>query len=484
MEDISDKETIDSKYIILDQKGDGATSDVYLVREINKQEIYAAKVMKNKSIYFENEIKILNILKPINHQNIINLKNSGEGLIIKKDEPKKSSQYLVLENCSKGDLLYYILYPRKGFSELHSKFIFSKILNGVEICQKNGICHRDLKTDNILLDANFCPKICDFGYATNNSNVLTESLGTYNYEAPEVLRGKKYDGFAADIFSLGVVLITLNTFNFGFEIATIRDEYYQLIIRKKIDDYWGKFGDKFNDISKELKDLYIKMVSYNPKDRPTIEEIFNSEWMKEIREMNDKQLAQLEDEVKKEFIIREPLVVEGLRKEKEGKNQNQDTDKSSGNRSFGDENEEFFDLNLKPKYAQSGLNMVNYIKITGNLNPGIFMNSVANKIIREYKNEGWKIVPFPDEGKFNVIIEKGIIENEIPEDIKEELIKLGIEDIDIDITENKNIKGLKTVIQINIYESFNGGYLLRFVKKEGDLYDYLNNIEKICALIN
>ena len=116
--------------------------------------------------------------------------------------------------------------------------------------------------------------------------------------------------------------------------------------------------------------------------------------------------------------------------------------------------------------------MVNYIKITGNLNPGIFMNSVANKIIREYKNEGWKIVPFPDEGKFNVIIEKGIIENEIPEDIKEELIKLGIEDIDIDITENKNIKGLKTVIQINIYESYNGGYLLRFVKKEGDLYDY------------
>jgi len=53
-------------------------------------------------------------------------------------------------------------------------------------------------------------------------------------------------------------------------------------------------------------------------------------------------------------------------------------------------------LNLKPKFAQTGLNMVNYIKLTGNLNPGIFMNSLANKILREYKHEGWKIAPVSD----------------------------------------------------------------------------------------
>ena len=305
-----------------------------------------------------------------------------------------------------------------------------------------------------------------------------------SYVAPEILRGKKYNGFVADVFSLGVILLTLNTGSFGFNMATLGDEYYQLIIRKKIDDYWNKFGNYFNGYSKELKDLYIKMVSFKPKDRPTIEDIYESEWMKELMVMNDEQLTKLENEVKNEFMIREPLVVEGLKKKKEAKNQNLDTNESGGNRSIGDENEEFFDLNLKPKFAQTGLNMVNYIKLTGNLNPGIFMNSIANKILREYKHEGWKIAPVSDKGKFNIIIENDIIENEIPEDIKEELKKLGIEDIDVDITENKNIKGQKTVIQIKIYESVNKGYLLRFVKKEGDLYDYLNKVEKICALIN
>ena len=73
MEDISDQETIDSKYIILDQKGHGATSNVYLVREINHQTVYAAKVLKDKSKFFENEVNMLNILKPENHPNIANI---------------------------------------------------------------------------------------------------------------------------------------------------------------------------------------------------------------------------------------------------------------------------------------------------------------------------------------------------------------------------------------------------------------------------
>ena len=137
MEDISDQETIDSKYIILDQKGHGATSNVYLVREINYQTVYAAKVLKDKSKFFENEVNMLNILKPENHPNIANIINSGEGLIIKKDQPQKTSQYLVLENCSKGELLNYIFFPKKGFSELHSKFIFViKLASVTEILKR------------------------------------------------------------------------------------------------------------------------------------------------------------------------------------------------------------------------------------------------------------------------------------------------------------------------------------------------------------
>ena len=161
------------------------------------------------------------------------------------------------------------------------------------------------------------------------------------------------------------------------------------------------------------QDLFINMVAYKPNERPSIKEILNSEWMKEIRNMNAEQLEQLENEVREEFLKREPLVKEGLSKEmeveevKEGLSKEMEVEESSSGESSGnrgaEDNEEFFDLNLKPKYAQTGLNMNNYIKLTGNLNPSIFMNSLANKIIKEYKSENCNICPIQDKLKFNVI---------------------------------------------------------------------------------
>ena len=481
MEDINEQETIDSKYIIMEKKGHGASASVYLVKDINQQNVYAAKVLKKPSDLFQNEINMLNAVKKLNSSNIVNIINSGEGLIIRNDHPKKTSQYLVLEYAEKGELFNYIFYANDGFSERHSKLIFYKMLKGIEACHIAGVCHRDLKMQNILVDKNHCPKICDFGFATMNNGHLNQYLGTINYAAPEILRNKPYDGFKADIFSLGVVLLTLTTCKFGFQKAHKTDKYYKYIMLKYFDEYWDEVSKKIKPISKELKDLFINMVAYKPNERPSIKEILNSEWMKEIRDMNAEQLEQLENEVREEFLKREPLVKEGLSKEMEVEESS--SGESSGNRG-GDDNEEFFDLNLKPKYAQTGLNMNNYIKLTGNLNPSIFMNSLANKIIKEYKSENCYICPIQDKLKFNVIFnnEKSDVDDDIPENMKEEFKKLGIEEND-NIAENENILGLKTVIQIKMYESYNGGYLLRFVKKDGDLCDYLNKIEKIYSLI-
>lgn len=57
MENINDQESIDSKYIILDKKGFGATADVYLVKEANHDDVYAAKVLKNILIYLIKKLK-------------------------------------------------------------------------------------------------------------------------------------------------------------------------------------------------------------------------------------------------------------------------------------------------------------------------------------------------------------------------------------------------------------------------------------------
>ena len=68
-------------------------------------------------------------------------------------------------------------------------------------------------------------------------------------------------------------------------------------------------------MSQELKDLFIKMVAFKPNERPTIEEIFASPWMKEIRDLNEEQLAQLENEIREDFLKRETAVNEVIKQE-------------------------------------------------------------------------------------------------------------------------------------------------------------------------
>ena len=79
MENANDQETIDSKYIILDKKGHGATANVYLVKKADEPDIYAAKVLKKRSDLFDKEINILNTLRAANNPNIVNIISSGEG---------------------------------------------------------------------------------------------------------------------------------------------------------------------------------------------------------------------------------------------------------------------------------------------------------------------------------------------------------------------------------------------------------------------
>jgi len=462
MEEFNEQGTIDSKYIIINKKGSGASSNVYIVKDNINPELYAAKVLKKPSPLFQNELDILNNLKDINNPYLIKMISSGEGIINRKKKLKKR-QYIILENASNGELVNYIYHASSGLNERLSKLIFSKILKGIQACHNIGICHRDLKMQNILLNGDYTPKICDFGFARINNNHLTEFLGTARYAAPEILKGKPYDGFKADIFSLGVVLLTLTTCKFGFVRASLEDKYYKYIAEKKYDLYWETLGEKFPKISDELKNLFIKMIAYQPKERPSIEEILKSDWMQEINNMNKDELEKLEKELKEEFLKRQPLVDAGLKQEAES--EQNDSEESSGNRGNNNNYDNYFDLNLKPKYGQSGINMNNYIKLKGNeINPAKFMNMLIGKIKNQF-NLLNDIQINEKKFKFNVIF-------------NEEDADLGEEE-----EENENIKGNKTIIEFKLYKSYNGGYLLRFVKKEGDLDNYLDLLKKIYALI-
>ena len=197
------EETIDTRYKIIMKKGSGGTANAFLVEDKNNNNSqYVIKIYKfNKEInktYYANEVKCLNILKSIHNPYILNIITNGEGPVIRIKKNKGLpliKKYIVLEYAPNRELADFIIHAERGLKEDKSKALFYKIIKGVESIHEKGICHRDIKLENILLDANFNPKIADFGNAVENASNLNDFFGSYPYFPPEMLEFKPYDGF-------------------------------------------------------------------------------------------------------------------------------------------------------------------------------------------------------------------------------------------------------------------------------------------------
>jgi BR serine/threonine kinase len=119
---------------------------------------------------------------------------------------------LIIEHVEGGELFDYIV--QRGKLSLEEAFhFFKQIILGVEYCHKLLICHRDLKPENLLLDRNKDIKIADFGMASlmEAGTLLETSCGSPHYASPEVVKGEKYNGMEADVWSIGVILYALLT---------------------------------------------------------------------------------------------------------------------------------------------------------------------------------------------------------------------------------------------------------------------------------
>ena len=369
------------------------------------------------------------------------------------------------------------------------KIIFKKILEVVQAIHESGICHRDLKMNNILVDEFFNPKICDFGFATeiqgkDGSKLLTEYLGTPNYAAPEMYESRPYDGIKADIFSLGVILLNIVMCNIGFFHAYKSDHFYKYIIKKKYDDYWAIVENQIGKVPELVKKLYIRMIAYKPKERPSIKEILTDPWMKEINDLNAEEYKKLEKKVYEKFLELEKDMNKGNETIDTNQNFEQNINfEKNKNLSENEFEQQYFKLHLRAKYIlQTGLNMKHYIKINGNLNPAGFMNSLANAIKKKYDDK-CKIEENDKKLKFKIIFKnlKEIGEenqNEKDEELKEE-------DLEKDKSNDTEIliERKECIIKIKLFESINGGYVVRFTRNQGEIEDFYKHLDNLKIII-
>ena len=290
-----------------------------------------------------------------------------------------------------------------------------------------------------------------------------------------MLEKNEFYGVESDVFSLGLV-----TGKPGFGTAHKNDVFYKHIIEgtEKNDYtlYWQSVAMNINNkqLSDDFKNLYIKMIAYNPKDRPTIAQILSSSWLNEISNLSPEQNNNLENEVRNELTeiyndiieinnpvinIEDKLIEYGY------------TTRSLDNK----DNKFFIDSDIKPKIINEKRLKINpNVKINGYLNILDFMNSLAEKIFNINNNN--YIEADKKKLKMKVIFEKE--EDEIECEEKKEENKIENEENKIEDESNKECE-----MDIELFEYENGGYLLEFLRTEGDIQEFYDHFLEIRNII-
>ncbi|PVF97966.1 Pkinase-domain-containing protein [Serendipita vermifera] len=186
----------------------------------------------------------------------------------------ETSIWLVTELCSGGELFDYLA-EKTRFDEFEARALFGQICLAVAYCHDQGVVHRDLKLENVLLDDHCNVKLSDFGFTReyDRGSLLETYCGTAGYASPEMISGQKYLGQEADIWSLGVILYALLTGTMPFD-----DDDEEAIKRKVLA---GEYEDP-EWLSPEPRELIKSILIVDPLKRPSLQQILSNPWFSRI----------------------------------------------------------------------------------------------------------------------------------------------------------------------------------------------------------
>ncbi|KAM3177049.1 hypothetical protein ACTXT7_005306, partial [Hymenolepis weldensis] len=167
--------------------------------------------------------------------------------------------------------LFEYLASNGRMREKDARIKFRQIVSAVQYCHQKNIVHRDLKAENLLLDADFNIKLADFGFSNTfrADKKLDTFCGSPPYAAPELFLGKKYIGPEVDVWSLGVILYTIVAGYLPFDAQNLRD------LRERV--LRGKYRIPFF-MSTDCELLLKKMLVLNPEKRYSLLNVMGDKW--------------------------------------------------------------------------------------------------------------------------------------------------------------------------------------------------------------
>jgi len=196
------------RYHIVQQLGEGGMGEVYLARDRELDRDVALKVIRldlsSHPAILERFKREIQLSSNITHKNILRVYDLGEAAGVK---------FLTMQYVAGQDLA--AMMRREGRLPLPRAIdIFRQICEGLQAAHEQGVIHRDLKPQNILIDGRGRVAIADFGLAKSFEYAsLTEAgrvIGTPHYMSPEQVKGIPLDQ-RSDIYSLGIILYEMLT---------------------------------------------------------------------------------------------------------------------------------------------------------------------------------------------------------------------------------------------------------------------------------
>lgn len=185
----------------------------------------------------------------------------------------ENSLHMVMDLCDSTDL--YQVISKSSMSETEASSIMKSLMSSLAHCHARGICHRDVKPDNVLFDSSYKLRLADFGSAEwfGDGRTMTGVVGTPYYVAPEVLMGMGYNE-KVDVWSAGVIMYIMLA-GFAPFYGESAAEIFEAVLRGNL-----RFPTRvFRSVSPAAKDLLRKMLCRDASRRLSAEQVLRHPWI-------------------------------------------------------------------------------------------------------------------------------------------------------------------------------------------------------------